>query len=229
VNLLDPDSLERSAVVANSAMNRQRGLSGVNSYEKELGFNPVEVLTRAAEAHGAAAWLDLCCGQGKALIDAARHFDETNLSATIALDGVDLVHAFNPTPPGVLNIRLIAASLNRWTPDRPYDLITCVHGLHYIGDKLGLVEHAASWLTPTGVFAAHLDLANLRHADGTQFSRRLLADFRNFGLAYNRRRRILTCTGTKTLSFGYPFIGANQNAGPNFTRQDAVDSYYNVE
>ena len=38
------------------------------------------------------------------------------------------------------------ASLATWRPERAYDLITCVHGLHYIGDKLGLVARAASWL-----------------------------------------------------------------------------------
>jgi hypothetical protein len=40
--------------------------------------------------------------------------------------------------------------------DRPrlYDLITCVHGLHYAGDKLAALARAASWLTPGGLISA---------------------------------------------------------------------------
>jgi len=37
MKLLDDTPLERSSVVANSRMNRERGAFGVNSYEKELG------------------------------------------------------------------------------------------------------------------------------------------------------------------------------------------------
>jgi hypothetical protein len=31
--------LEQSSVVANAAMNRDRGIAGVNSYERDLGFD----------------------------------------------------------------------------------------------------------------------------------------------------------------------------------------------
>jgi hypothetical protein len=49
--LLDEKSLTRSYVVANSSMNRERGLSGANSYAKDLGFVPLEYL--GAEDHDA--------------------------------------------------------------------------------------------------------------------------------------------------------------------------------
>ena len=49
-------------------------------------------------------------------------------------------------------LRLVEASLSAWRPDRSFDLITCVHGLHYVGDKLGLVARAASWLAEDGLF-----------------------------------------------------------------------------
>jgi hypothetical protein len=57
-------------------MNRDRQLSGVNSYARELGFNPVyamrSLLAGAGNAEpGTAAWLDLCCGSGRALVQAA--------------------------------------------------------------------------------------------------------------------------------------------------------------
>ena len=57
MDLLDDERLERSAVVANNAMNRLRGLDGVNSYERELGFRPLEIL------RGTASCVDLCCGR----------------------------------------------------------------------------------------------------------------------------------------------------------------------
>jgi trans-aconitate methyltransferase len=45
-----------------------------------------------------------------------------------------------------------------WEPGQACDLITCVHGLHYGGDKLAVLTRAASWLAPTGLLAADLDL-----------------------------------------------------------------------
>ncbi|MFF3869770.1 hypothetical protein [Micromonospora sp. NPDC001898] len=78
VELLGNDALEQSAVAANCTMNRERQMSGVNSYTRELGFNPLDVLAAAglvgagrAEPSAAAGWLDLCCGTGRALIQAA--------------------------------------------------------------------------------------------------------------------------------------------------------------
>ena len=93
--MLDDARLERSAVVANNAMNRERGLAGVNSYERELGFDPA---TRAGEA-----WLDLCCGSGRALIQAAR--------PGLTLVGVDLVELLRTArmpPPSRLSPRRCA-------------------------------------------------------------------------------------------------------------------------
>jgi hypothetical protein len=56
VMLLDDKSLTRSSVVANSTMNRERGLSGANSYTKDLGFAPLAWL----EGWRPARWLDIC-------------------------------------------------------------------------------------------------------------------------------------------------------------------------
>ena len=46
MRLLDDDELERSAVVANCRMNRERNLLGSNGYERELDFDPLIYLTR---------------------------------------------------------------------------------------------------------------------------------------------------------------------------------------
>ncbi len=83
--LLDDAALEASAVVANCAMNRERQLAGVNSYARELRFGPLDVLTaviagRSDDNAGTGAWLDLCCGTGRALIQAASQLHQAGLS-----------------------------------------------------------------------------------------------------------------------------------------------------
>lgn len=36
----------------------------------------------------------------------------------------------------------------------------------------------------------------------------------------------VTCTGRRDVSLGYTYLGADDNAGPNYTNQPAVNSYY---
>ncbi|GAB7042261.1 MULTISPECIES: methyltransferase domain-containing protein [Catenuloplanes] len=134
--LLADAALEASPVVANNAMNRLRGLRGANSYAKELGFDPVELLRALPSVP---SWLDLCCGRGRVLIEAAAAFGER--AATLV--GVDLVEFFDPVPGD--RARLVAESVTRFAPSRTFDLIACVHGLHYVGDRLGVLSRSASW------------------------------------------------------------------------------------
>jgi trans-aconitate methyltransferase len=137
---LDDVTLERSPVVANCAMNRERTL---RSYGRELG---IDVL---AEIGG--GWLDLCCGAGRALAEAAARRPDARIT------GVDLAGRFLPAASAV---RLVAASVAEWAPDETYDLITCVHGLHYVGDKLGVLARAAAWLGPDGLLVANFEAAS---------------------------------------------------------------------
>jgi SAM-dependent methyltransferase len=171
-----------------------------------------------------AVWLDLCCGSGKAPIEAARIVHGEGLDVEIV--GVDLVGMFQWTDPDMTSLRLVEASLTGWRPERPFDLITCVHGLHYIGDKLSLIARAATWLTDDGLFVASLDLHNLKIADRKSSAHRMVADLRRAGLNFDRRRRRLTCRGRRTVDFPYRYMGADDRSGPNYTRQHAVDSYY---
>ncbi|MFI7525979.1 hypothetical protein [Nocardia salmonicida] len=78
--LLDNSTLEQSSVVANNAMNRGRGLSGVNSYTRELGFDPYEVLAERLRADPTArvTWVDVCCGSGRALLEAEHNASTEN-------------------------------------------------------------------------------------------------------------------------------------------------------
>jgi SAM-dependent methyltransferase len=212
-HLLTDGALIRSAVVANCAMNRERRLTGPNSYAKELGFDPLDGLVPGT------AWLDLCCGSGRALARAG------SSRPGVAIVGVDLVDAFvpGPHPPGV---RLVCADVREFAPGRAFDLVTCVHGLHYVGDKLRLLARIAAWLTPTGRFVADLDLSSIRLPDGRPAGRPLAAALRAAGFAYDPRRRRITRTGPGRVELPYAYLGADDRAGPNYTGQPAVHSYY---
>ncbi|MEU9291821.1 class I SAM-dependent methyltransferase [Streptomyces sp. NPDC048275] len=214
--LIKDDELAGHSVVANSTMNRERVLAGVNSYTRELGFDPAEFLS----GHGPApSWLDLCSGEGLALRAAAQRLPQA------VITGVDLVGPLlRPALPD--GLELIAADLGRWSPARRYDLITCVHGLHYIGDRLALLERAASWLTGTGLLVAHLDPATLRRPDGRDASRPVLAALRAAGFAYSARHHRLTLRGGRSITLPFTYLGADPHAGPNYTGQPAVASYY---
>lgn len=211
--LLDDAALTASPVVANRDMNRERQLAGVNSYTRELGFNPVDVL--AATPGDDVAWLDLCCGSGRALTQAAAH------SGRFTLVGVDLIDTFPATGP-----TFVRASITEWTPDRAFDLITCVHGLHYVGDKLAVLSRIASWLTPEGRFIADLDLTSIRLPDGSPAGRRLSNLLRANGFTYDPHTHRIGRTGPGAVDLPYTYLGADDRAGANYTGQPAVHSHY---
>ena len=118
-----------------------------------------------------------------------------------------------------------SAPVAAWEPARSFDLITCVHGLHYIGDKLGLLTRAAGWLTPAGRLAADLDLSAIR-VGGPAATRRLRSRLRAAGFAYSPRRHQITCSGRRDVRLPYAYLGADDSAGPGYTGQPAVTSYY---
>ena len=253
-SLLDLRSLEDSPTVANCRMNREREIRGTNSYAADLGFDVIDLLRGRLERREAVAWLDLCCGSGRALIQAAAGFREQGLTNRVSLLGLDLVDMFAAVPAGIENLTFTAASAHDWKPTQGFDLITCVHGLHYVGDKLDLIARGASWLRPDGLFAAHLDLSNVnfikrsglapssheppvlsRGSDSLGVEPKTSAksanallgkEFKRLGLDYDRRRHLVTCRGQRRIEFPFYYAGADDQAGPNFTGQPAVDSYY---
>jgi SAM-dependent methyltransferase len=224
MKLLSDDELERSAIVANCRMNRERDLTGSNGYSREIGFNPLDFLRERMAPDRRVAWLDLCCGTGKALIQAARIAQAEGTDIEIV--GVDLVGMFHRPDPDLRHLRLVQASLSTWRPDCQFDLLTCVHGLHYVGDKLALGARATSWLADDGLFVANLDLKNFKLADGREAGRKMASDLRRAGIEYDRRKRLLTCRGRKDISLPYRYLGSDDQAGPNYTGQPAVDSCY---
>ena len=226
MKLLSDDALERSAVVANCRMNRERRLTGSNGYARELGFNPLDFLTDRLAHREGASWLDLCCGTGRALVEAAERLGAAGLAARVEILGVDLAGLFDRLPAERTCLRLVEASLSRWRPERAYDLVTCVHGLHYVGDKLGLIARFAAALTEDGLFVANLDLANLKFPGGRAAGRLAAGALRRCGLEYDRRRRLVVCRGRREVNLPWRYLGADDGAGPNSTGQPAVDSYY---
>ncbi|MFI0409630.1 class I SAM-dependent methyltransferase [Actinomadura sp. 3N508] len=206
-----PDAaLERSPVVANNLMNRERTLA---AYTRELGIDIV-----AEVGHG--RWLDLCCGTARALTEAT-----TRLPAGTRIVGVDLVDHFVQAPPPA-SLQLITASVTTWEPDTPSNLITCVHGLHYIGDKLGLLSRAASWLTEDGLLIANFDTRSIRLPNDTPAGRRLTTALRETGFTYDSRRHRISLRGRREIELPYHYLGADDGAGPNYTGQPAVNSIY---
>jgi SAM-dependent methyltransferase len=261
-SLLDLRSLEDSPTVANCRMNREREIRGTNSYAADLGFDVIQFVCERLERRESVAWLDLCCGSGRALIQAAECFRDLGLANRVSLLGLDLVDLFAAVPAGIENLTFVAASVHDWEPAQAFDLVTCVHGLHYVGDKLNLIARAASWLRPDGLFAAHLDLNNVKlvepgglapssheppglsrgsgpltpgpspaRGEGWKMRARsanalLGKEFKRLGLEYDRRRHIVACRGQRRIEFPFRYLGADDEAGPNFTQQPAVDSYY---
>ena len=224
--LLDDRSLEWSETVANCLMNRERELTGTNSYTADLGLNPLEFLQQRLEQQQRVSWLDLCCGTGRALLQAGEYVASCGDAGRVTIHGVDLVEMFAPRPGSLPHVSLEVASLHQWQPSQSYELVTCVHGLHYIGDKLGLVARAASWLEPAGVLLAHLDLGNLGRTDVEWTAAAIEQELHQQGLEYDTQRRLVSCHGHRTVTFSCEYAGADDRAGPNFTGQPAVTSWY---
>ena len=64
---LPDEDIRNSPVVANCRMNRKRKLVGINSYEKELGFNIADYLIgKASGSTKIVRWLDM---QGQIIRD----------------------------------------------------------------------------------------------------------------------------------------------------------------
>jgi len=227
MKLLSENELVWSWVVANSKMNRKRKASGVNSYEKELKIKPELFLEDHIQQNGLVKWLDLCCGEGKALIQASEYLLLKGLQDKALLKGIDLVSAFQSIPPLISCIDFEVRSIVDWSSTEQYDLITCVHGLHYVGDKLKVLKAVFECLNPQGIFIANLDLDNIRllNGDAATYLKNI---FKQNDIQYNSRTRLLTCKGPRGIDFNVNYKGANDKAGPNYTGQDAVCSVYEM-
>jgi len=249
MKLVTESELESSCIVANNRMNRERVAIGSNGYETDIRLNPIEFLIQKHQQNGQVAWLDLCCGRGKAIIETGQKFFELGLNVNTGFVGVDLVGMFDPVPDELDFVRLVEASLHQWTTTQAFDLITCVHGLHYVGDKLGLINRAISMLRPNGSFFANIDPSNLQIMSGKSGIEKEIdfdfAKYFNQFLDFDKSSKLLSFTKNENISSSenpatsatsltespipkLQFVGANDQAGPNYTGQPAVNSHYQI-
>lgn len=213
-------------------MNRGRGVSGGNSYCKDLAFDPVEFLKLRSIEHESAAWLDIGCGEGRALIEAASIFaglERTeNPSCRVEITGIDLAGMFRQFPAELNRLNLLETAVEDFEPRQKFDLITCVHGLHYVGDKLSILQKAARWLKPDGVFLANLELRNLKLVDKPNAGRIFSAFLKTQGFKIDQRKHLLALEGNRIFEIPFEYLGADDQAGPNYTGQPVVDSFYDA-
>ncbi|MBV9851065.1 MAG: class I SAM-dependent methyltransferase [Armatimonadetes bacterium] len=226
--MLTNAELLASSTVANSTMNRGRGLSGVNSYARELRLDIVAFLEARARERGQAVWYDACCGEGRALVEAGERFARRGWTREVQIIGADLVDLFAPND--CPHVRLMASDVVAYVPEQPVDLVTCVHGLHYLGDKLGFLERAYERLTPGGLLLAHLDPSNVWDAEGDRpLWPRLVRGIRAAGVAISLRSHVLSLMrGERPLNFGVTYRGATVSTRPNYAGITVIDSWYHA-
>jgi len=224
--LISNEELDWTAVVANNRMNRSRKATGVNSYAQDLAFNPIPfLLERAGQQE--VRWLDLCCGEGNALIQASRILQQESIN--FQLIGIDLAGHFSIIPAAASHdLELVQQSLRDWEVGGEFELITMVHGLHYLGDKLGILAKYLPHLTSDGLFVGHLDLDNLEVRGLEDSQVHLRNFFQRERINYDSRQHLLSVNGPRQLSLPYIYLGADIEAGPNYTGQAAVTSVYQV-
>lgn len=206
-------------------MNRKRKATGINSYEKDIQFHPISFLVDRIQQENI-RWLDLCCGEGNALIETARYFQTKQKKLPIQLTGIDLVNHFGDMSGLHQQLTLQSLNLSEWIPQKKYDLITCVHGLHYIGDKLGLILKAITALKSDGLFIGNLDIKNIKIVGDTNKAKLLPSYFKSQKISYNSRIKLLKVTGNQTIKTKFKYLGADDKAGTNYTGMEVVNSFY---
>jgi SAM-dependent methyltransferase len=223
--LLNEDALEWSPIVANNTMNRERKATGVNSYEKDIKLNPINFLEHRRDAP-TIEWMDLCCGRGNALIEVAKKLQSRSWFSKTHLTGIDLVDFFSDKK-GLENLTFQQLNLAKWQPQEGvYDLITIVHGLHYLGDKIGLILKAAASLKKDGVFIGNLDIKNIEIRGCKQPEKTLKLFFEKEQINYSARTKIIKIVGEKIIKHPFIYCGANDKVGANYTGQSVVNSIY---
>lgn len=76
---------------------------------------------------------------------------------------------------------------------------------------------------------ANFDVASVRGADGAPLGRVLTKALRAAGFSYDNRKKLLSRTGTGQPRLPFTYLGADDEAGPNYTGQPAVHSRYETQ
>ena len=160
------------------------------------------------------------------MIQSAKFIKENKHENKIGLEGIDLVSYFSEYSAYEGILRLIQMNLENWTPNKKYDLVTIVHGLHYIGDKISLLEKVSNALNQDGKLLGNFSLENVR-IQGVKDSEKMLRKiFKESGIVYNSRTKMIEITESISLSSKFKYLGADDQVGPNYTGQPVVDSVY---
>ena len=69
-------------------------------------------------------------------------------------------------------------------------------GLHYVGDKLGLLQRASRWTRGDGLLMMHVDYRNLRIPDNKQSGAQIGRDLHRAGFQYLPGRHLLIRKGS---------------------------------
>ena len=125
-----------------------------------------------------------------------------------------------------INLQFMPCSDFDFPPTGRFDFNTCVHGLHYLGDKLQAIRLAASWLVSDGHFVANLDAANMCLSEAGKGQRKIVRFLREQGFEYLPAKHLLILSGRREFEIPFKFRGADDSAGPNYTKQPVVTSYY---
>lgn len=229
---MNQEKLLTTGVVANNRMNRSRGSAGSNGYQKDLSIDVIEYLQQKLVNNDSVEWLDICCGEGRALIETATFFANQaageNSFNNLRITGIDLAGMFQEYPADLTRLQFLEMPIEEFKPSQEFDLITCVHGLHYLGDKLSVIQNAASWLKKDGIFLANLELKNLRLFENKNSQRIFSTLLRKQGFEFNSKKHLLTSKGKRVFDLPFEYLGADEQAGPNYTGQPAVDSHYKI-
>lgn len=148
------------------------------------------------------------------------------LSDNLQIIGIDLAGMFGKLPSELKFLTLLETPIEDFQPSQKFDLITSVHGLHYISDKLSVIQKAARLLKPYGVFLANLELRNMKLLNRENSNRVFSSFLRKQGFTFNGRKHLLPLKGGRNFDLPFAYLGADDRAGPNSTGQVAVDSYY---
>lgn len=85
---------------------------------------------------------------------------------------------------------------------------------------------AATIMEHDGLFIANLDCGNLRLNPGGVVSKVFAKELRQAGVEYLPSKRLIRCDGRRELSLPFAYVGADEKAGPNYTKQPVVNSHY---
>jgi hypothetical protein len=115
-------------------------------YDKMLNTDPL--------AHEG-TWLDLMCGRMTAIRQATRLGKKT--VGVDLLDHRKITEKIEDKLHG--NPTLVIGDVERYAPNGKFGLITCVYGLNYLDNPLGLIERAYTWLEEGAMAAFNIPIS----------------------------------------------------------------------